>query len=101
MFLSVACAHYGIRVARRLGRGGGSVAPDSAVHAPRISTKGIASERAWRSIVLVLACDLGSLRSRRRYGAWNSIDSMIGAVSSMNSSKRSLGATTVIARVRT
>jgi hypothetical protein len=31
--------------------------------------------------------------------AWNMIDSMIGAVSAMTSSKRSLGATTVIARV--
>ena len=32
---------------------------------------------------------------------WNSIDSMIGAVSAMNSSKLSAGATTVIARVCT
>ena len=35
----------------------------------------------------------------RRHGAWNSIESMIGAVSAMTRSKRSSGATTVIASV--
>ena len=41
-----------------------------------------------------------SLPSTHQPG-WNSIDSMIGAVSSMTSSKRSSGATTVIASVST
>lgn len=40
-------------------------------------------------------------RMCRRQPVWNSIESMIGTVSSITSSKRSSGATTVIARVST
>jgi hypothetical protein len=39
-------------------------------------------------------------RSGRRYGAWNSMESMIGVASATTSSKRATGAMTVIARVR-
>ena len=41
------------------------------------------------------------LHVRNHQPGWNSIDSMIGAVSATTASKRSSGATTVIARVST
>jgi len=100
MFLSVFCVQYGIRFVRRLGRVFGSVASESAVHAPRIGGKGIGRERSWRTFLRVLACDLGNRRSRRRQGAWNSIESTTGVAASTAPSKRDSGATIAMARIR-
>ena len=100
MVLSMFCVQYGIRFVRRLGRVFGSVASESAVHPPRISKKGIARECAWRFFLLVLACDLGNRRSRRRHGVWNSIESTTGHAASTTLSKRDTGPMIATARVR-